>query len=98
MLSSVLRSSRAVQVNITIMRTFVQLRQLLATHAALARKLDALEDKHDEQFKVVFEVIRELMEPDTAEEAARREIGFHTSASSRQAGVKSRLGQRTRIT
>jgi hypothetical protein len=56
MLSSVLRSSRAVQVNVEIMRTFVRLRQLLASHAELARKLSALEKKYDEQFKVVFEM------------------------------------------
>ena len=63
MLSSVLRSSRAVQVNIEIMRTFVRLRQMLASHAELARKLDTLEKKYDTQFKVVFEAIHQLMEP-----------------------------------
>jgi hypothetical protein len=63
MLSSVLRSERAVQVNIEIMRTFVQLRRLLASNAALARKLDDLEKKYDGQFKVVFAAIRELMAP-----------------------------------
>ena len=78
MLSSVLRSSRAVQVNIAIMRTFVQLRQLLATHAGLARQLAALEEKYDEQFKVVFDAIRELMEkPDPLKPEHGREIGFH---------------------
>jgi hypothetical protein len=77
MLSSVLRSPRAVQVNIAIMRTFVQLRQMLATHADLARKLAALEAKYDAQFKVVFDAIRELMRE---EKPSRREIGFHTAA------------------
>ena len=77
MLSSVLRSQRAVQVNIAIMRTFVQLRQLLSSNADLARKLTALERKYDAQFRVVFDAIRELMKPVTPAEA-RREIGFHT--------------------
>lgn len=63
MLSSVLRSKRAVQVNIDIMRAFVRLRQLLATHKDLARKLEDLEKKYDAQFRVVFEAIRELMIP-----------------------------------
>ena len=73
MLSSVLRSTRAVQVNIEIIRTFVRLRQILASNAQLARKLDALEKKYDAQFKVVFEAIRELMRPPTPK---RRKIGF----------------------
>src|SRR5208282_3952950 len=63
MLSSVLRSERAVHVNIAIMRAFVRLRRILASHAQLARKLDALEKKYDTQFKVVFDAIRELMTP-----------------------------------
>jgi len=63
MLSSVLRSDRAVSVNIEIMRAFVRMRQILATHADLARKLDALEKKYDSQFRQVFEAIRELMAP-----------------------------------
>ncbi len=65
MLSSVLRSQRAIQVNIEIMRAFVRLRRILASHAQLARKLDALEKKYDTQFKVVFDAIRELMTPAT---------------------------------
>ncbi|MFQ5739783.1 MAG: ORF6N domain-containing protein [Acidobacteriota bacterium] len=63
MLSSVLRSDRAVQVNILIMRAFVRLREILATHKDLARKLQEMEKKYDRQFKVVFEAIRKLMEP-----------------------------------
>jgi ORF6N domain len=63
MLSSVLRSSRAIQVNIEIVRAFVRLRDLLASHTDLARKLEALEKKYDAQFKVVFDAIRRLMEP-----------------------------------
>jgi hypothetical protein len=62
MLSSVLRSPRAVQVNIAIMRTFVRLRAMLLSNADLARKLFALENKYDNQFKIVFDAIRELME------------------------------------
>ena len=73
MLSSVLRSKRAVRVNIEIMRAFVRLRQMLATHAELARKIEALEKKYDAQFKVVFDAIRQLMEPAPTK---RREIGF----------------------
>ena len=61
MLSSVLRSARAVQVNIEIMRAFVHLRDMLSANAQLAKKLDALERRHDAQFRVVFDAIRELM-------------------------------------
>lgn len=63
MLSSVLRSKRAIQVNIEIMRTFVRLRGLIATHEGLSRKLGALEKKYDAQFRVVFDAIRDLMAP-----------------------------------
>jgi hypothetical protein len=63
MLSSVLNSDRAVLVNIEIMRTFARLREMLASHAELARKLSELEKKYDAQFKVVFDAIRELMSP-----------------------------------
>ena len=73
MLSSVLRSPRAVQVNIAIMRAFVKLRELLASHRDLARRLDEMESKYDAQFKVVFDAIRELMTPP---EKPQRRIGF----------------------
>ena len=73
MLSSVLNSKRAVQVNIEIMRAFVRLRQIMSTHKDLARKLEALEKKYDAQFKVVFDAIRQLMTPP---EAKKRKIGF----------------------
>jgi hypothetical protein len=76
MLSSVLRSPRAVRVNIEIMRAFVRLRQMLATHADLARRLDKLENKYDSQFRVVFDAIRELMAPPPA--PPRKRIGFHS--------------------
>jgi hypothetical protein len=79
MLSSVLRSPRAVQVNIAIMRTFVQLRQMLASSAELSGKLAALEARYDKQFKVVFDAIRELM---SDKKLPRREIGFHTAMPS----------------
>ena len=74
MLSSVLNSKRAIQVNIEIMRTFVRLRQMLASNVGLARKLAALEKKYDAQFRVVFDAIRELMTP--PEPKKKRSIGF----------------------
>ena len=73
MLSSVLRSRRAVLVNVEVMRTFVRLREMLASHEDLARKLEALEKKYDSQFKVVFKAIRRLM---TRPDPERRQIGF----------------------
>ncbi len=73
MLSSVLRSKRAVLVNIAIMRAFVRLRELLATHKDLARKLEELERKYDKRFRVVFEAIRHLM---AVAEPPARQIGF----------------------
>jgi hypothetical protein len=63
MLSSVLRSRRAIQVNVAIMRAFVKLRELLGAHKDLARKLDDMEKKYDSQFKVIFDAIRQLMTP-----------------------------------
>ncbi|MFH1994372.1 MAG: ORF6N domain-containing protein [Nitrospinota bacterium] len=74
MLSGVLRSNRAVQVNIAIMRAFVQLRQLLSNHTKLSKKLSALEKKYDAQFKVVFEAINELMAP--PKPTKKKPIGF----------------------
>ena len=74
MLSSVLRSDRAIQVNIEIMRTFVRLRQMLASNVELSRKLAALEKKYDLQFKAVFDAIRDLMTP--LEPRKKRPIGF----------------------
>ena len=76
MLSSVLRSHRAILVNVQIMRTFTRLRQLISTHHALARKLDVLERKiksHDHQIEVIFDAIRELINPP---ETPRKSIGF----------------------
>ncbi len=74
MLSSVLRSSRAVEVNIAIMRTFVQLRRLMDGNADLARKIEDLEKKYDEQFAVVFEAIKQLIAPPAP---TKKQIGFH---------------------
>jgi hypothetical protein len=73
MLSSVLRSKRAAQVNVEIMRAFVRLRSLVADNRDLAKRLDDLESKYDRQFKVVFDAIRELMAPPPS---AKRRIGF----------------------
>jgi hypothetical protein len=75
MLSNVLKSKRAVRVNIEIMRTFVRLREILSTHKALARKIEAMEANYDGQFKVVFEALRALMEPPRRQ---KKPIGFHT--------------------
>jgi phage regulator Rha-like protein len=74
MLANVLNSERAAQTSVMVVRAFVRLRQMLASNAELARKLAALENKYDAQFKVVFDAIRQLMSPP---EPKRREIGFH---------------------
>ena len=83
MLSSVLRSKRAVQVNIEIIRAFVRLRRMLAFNEELARELAALERKYEAQFKVVFDAIRELMTPPTPK---RRRIGFLVSETAARYG------------
>ena len=74
MLSSVLSSPRAIQVNIAIMRVFVRLRELAGTHRDLAQKIAAMEKKYDVQFKVVFEAIKNLLDPPST--PAKRRIGF----------------------
>ncbi len=73
MLSSVLNSDRAIKVNIAIMRAFVQLRQILATHRELAEKLKELEKKYDKNFKIVFEILNKLIEPPLVKS---RPVGF----------------------
>jgi hypothetical protein len=73
MLSSLLRSKRAVHVNIEIMRAFVRIRQILVSNTQFAKRLDALEKKYDTQFKLVFDAIRQLMAPP---EPMKRKIGF----------------------
>lgn len=76
MLSSVLNSERAVQVNIQIMRTFTKLREMLASHKELRKKIEAMEKKYNQQFKVVFDAIKQLIEP---REKPKRKIGFCVS-------------------
>ncbi|MCK4648713.1 ORF6N domain-containing protein [bacterium] len=73
MLSSVLNSDRAIQVNIQIMRTFTKLREMLLTHADLRRKIEAMERKYDKRFRIVFEALKRLIEPPTKK---MKEIGF----------------------
>lgn len=85
MLSSVLRSERAVAVNIEIMRDFVRLRRLPASNDALRRKLDTLEKKYDRQFTAVFEAIRQLMSDPADTDDARPRIGYTTEADRRSA-------------
>ncbi len=78
MLSSVLRSGRAIQVNIEIMRAIVRLRAMVFSYKELVRKVDALEKKYDSQFKVVFDALRNLMEPPEKPKAG---IGFRAGAA-----------------
>jgi len=93
MLSSVLKSDRAIDVNVEIMRAFVRLRQLLATHTDLARKLTALEQKYDDQFRVVFDAIRALMAPP---EKPRKKIGFEVKEG-RATYRKKAKGRKTKV-
>lgn len=90
MLSSVLRSDRAVQVNIAIMRAFVRLRQMLYTNAELAIKLEAMEKSYDGQFRAVFDTLRLFMTPEEPEPAPRAEIGFHTPADTKTTKSKAK--------
>lgn len=85
MLSSILNSKRAIQVNIQIMRTFTRLREILGTHEDLRRKIEQMEKKYDGQFKVVFEAIREMMTPP---ETKKRKIGFHLKERQARYGRK----------
>jgi len=87
MLSSVLRSKRAVQVNIEIMRAFVRLRRMLSVHKDLEHKLTTLEQKYDEQFKVVFDAIRALMAPP---EKPRKKIGFEVKEGRAKYGKRAK--------
>jgi len=94
MLSSVLNSSRAVQVNIQIMRTFAKLREIISQHKDLARRLDELEKKYDAQFKIVFDAIRQLM---ASPEPKKRPIGFlveesHVAYGTSKGSKKGRKG------
>ncbi len=85
MLSSVLRSKRAVEVNIAIMRTFVKLREILTTNSALRRKIEALERRYDEQFKLVFKVLSEMVMPTPK---SKSQIGYHTEAKGHKKGTR----------
>lgn len=87
MLSGVLNSPRAVQVNVAIMRTFVQLRRMLESHEELAHKLAGLEKKYDAQFKVIFEAIRQLMTPP---DPPRKRIGFEVREASAKYSIRRR--------
>ena len=87
MLSSVLNSDRAIEVNIAIMRTFMRLRQMLSTHEELKRKIEAMEKKYDKQFRVVFEAIKQLID---VEDKPKRRIGFEAKEP------KGHYGKRTR--
>lgn len=87
MLSSVLRTPRAIQMNIEIMRAFVRLRRWLQTHRDLARRLDELEEKYDQRFEGVFDAIRHLLteQEREIEHRSRRRIGFRSVAENEQA-------------
>lgn len=87
MLANVLNSERAAQTSVMVVRAFVRLRQMLASNAALARKLAAMEKKYDAQFKVVFDAIRQLMSPPAK---PKREIGFHVKPDADQPKAKKR--------
>jgi phage regulator Rha-like protein len=87
MLANVLNSERAAQTSVMVVRAFVRLRQLLASNAELARKLDAMEKKYDAQFKVVFDAIRALMSPAAK---PKREIGFHVKYDDDKPKAKNR--------
>jgi hypothetical protein len=90
MLSSVLNSDRAIEVNIEIMRAFVRLREMLASHKDLKRKLADLERKYDDQFKIIFEAIAELMTP--PDDPRKKKIGFEVKEKKGAYG-KSRSSQ-----
>ena len=85
MLSSVLRSERAIQVNIQIMRAFTQLRKMLSTHKDLKRKIESMEKKYDENFQIVFEAIKQLIETD---EKPKKKIGFTAREKQKAYGKK----------
>ena len=87
MLSSVLRSDRAVQVNIQIMRTFYKLRKLLSTHEDLKKKIESMEKKYDQQFQVVFEAIKQLIDE---ESKPKKKIGFTVKEKQKAFGKKTK--------
>ncbi|MBM3248698.1 MAG: ORF6N domain-containing protein [Candidatus Omnitrophica bacterium] len=79
MLSSVLNSKRAIQVNIAIMRTFIKLRQMISTHKEMRRKIEEMEARYDKQFKIVFTALKELLDYSKEAEKPKTKIGFHPS-------------------
>ena len=85
MLSSVLKSDRAIQVNIQIMRTFTKLRQMLSTNAELKQKVEAMEKKYDEQFQIVFEAIKQLL---SEEDKPKKKIGYTVKEKQKKYGKK----------
>jgi len=85
MLSSILRSDRAVQVNIAIMRAFLQLRAMLATHEELRRKIMEMEKRYDSQFQAVFATLRQMLETPIP---SKRQIGFHSGSGPRNARIE----------
>ena len=91
MLSSVLRSKRAVEVNIAIMRTFVKLREILTTNTALRRKIESMERKYDEQFKHVFRILSEMV---MADPKPKTQIGYHTEAKGHKKQAKNPKAKR----
>ena len=78
MLSTVLNSERAIQVNIQIMRAFIRLKELVASNELLRQKIEEMEKKYDQQFQIVFEAIKKLIEPSPEESRPERRIGFNT--------------------
>ncbi len=93
MLSSILRSKRAIEVNIAIMRTFVKLRQILATNDLLRHKIESIERKYDEQFQQVFAVLKNML---TEEAKPKRQIGYHTEAKGHERKVKKKKAKSTK--
>jgi hypothetical protein len=85
MLSSVLKSKRAIQVNIQIMKTFVHLRRMFSENKELSRRLEELEKKYDEQFKIVFEILNQLIKPS---ELPKRQMGFSVKERAAEYSVK----------
>ena len=94
MLSSVLNSNRAIEVNILIMRAFVRLRGMISSHKELMRKLEDMEKKYDEQFRVVFEAIRQLIIPPEKE---RKRIGFEVNEAAARYGKGKNRGSRKQV-
>ncbi|MHC4739834.1 MAG: ORF6N domain-containing protein [Planctomycetota bacterium] len=91
MLSSVLKSKRAMAVNIAIMRTFVKLREILGSNELLRRKIESMERKYDEKFEQVFAVLENML---TEESKPKRQIGFHTEAKGQKEQAKKGKGKR----